>query len=247
MIPSTSLNTNNYIYVRSVQTKISYTYVLGIGGLKKKYLIDDLTEKAKLLPGEALANVSIQSKLKIFLGIVIIKDFIATGQVVRFIDDKINQENVALVNKTYYELNANVGGYDGDLLSSLPITQISVNLQESVQFPEKMYGFKFAPKRAAEAYAEALYHKKGLNAWTPEAKNVMEIIIERFDKSDNYIHGYARIKDENGKIVSKILIEGGENYGRTLEERFYQAFYIAGQKAYAKWSELYMRSHQSDV
>lgn len=53
MIPSTALNTNNYMYVRSVQAKISYTYVFGIGGFGEKYLIDDLTKKAKLLPGEA--------------------------------------------------------------------------------------------------------------------------------------------------------------------------------------------------
>jgi PBP1b-binding outer membrane lipoprotein LpoB len=65
------LSSNNFHIVKTVSAEVSATYVLGIGGLSRSALKDnvvaELTRKAQLTGQQALINVTVHNSSKMFL------------------------------------------------------------------------------------------------------------------------------------------------------------------------------------
>lgn len=65
------LSKANFHVVKTVSSKVSSTYIFGIGGLSKKALknnaVAELTKKAELTGSQALVNVTVKSAVKTLL------------------------------------------------------------------------------------------------------------------------------------------------------------------------------------
>ena len=82
------LSQNNFKVVKTVSTKVSATYVFGIGGLSKKALktnaVAELTKKANLTGPQALVNVTVKQSGFTIIGIYTKCIFVAEGTVIEF-------------------------------------------------------------------------------------------------------------------------------------------------------------------
>lgn len=236
MLPSTALSSNNYTYVRDVSAKISYTYVLGIGGLKGKDIVEKLAENANLLPGEALVNVGISSKFKFFL-VAGVRDFVATGQVVRFTDGASNTSEFEQAQRKYEGISSRLSGYDGDLLSALPVSAVNVEFTSPAEAAMAKYGVSLNKGQIEDIVISSLTKKKN-TSYDAASDKSMNITIVRVDK-DACVHGYATIKDNAGVVAANVIFDGAGLMGRTPEELFLDSFKNAGNNVYLKWFNLY--------
>ena len=68
---SVVLSQANFHVVKTVQAKVSATYIFGLGGLSKKALknnaIAELTKEARLTGSQALINITVKSAVKTVL------------------------------------------------------------------------------------------------------------------------------------------------------------------------------------
>ena len=81
------LSQNNFHIVKTVDAKVSATYVFGIGGIGKKALhnnaIAELTKKAELTGSQALVNVTVKTTTKVIF-FVVKTTLYAEGTVIEF-------------------------------------------------------------------------------------------------------------------------------------------------------------------
>ncbi len=87
------LSENNYSIVGSVETELSSTYILGIGGLSKKALytnaMSELSRKANLTGSQALINVSLSTHIEVAWILWRRYTIIAHGTIIEFHDKGI--------------------------------------------------------------------------------------------------------------------------------------------------------------
>lgn len=88
MSDSASLSSNNFKYVKLAQGEAKTTLIFGFGGMKQNAMVaaakSDLIQKNPLKEGQTLANVSVDFKYAIYLGIVIVNKATVTADIVEF-------------------------------------------------------------------------------------------------------------------------------------------------------------------
>jgi len=236
-------DSNNFEYVRSVESDVSFTYILGFGGLTDKDVYEKLKENAGLLPGEALVNVTLKRTTKIFLGIVIKANFHASAQVVRYTDGNYldmmsiyeakEQNDADLV--TVATLKRRVSGYDGDILSAFPAS-VSVSFNMTAKKLLSSYGVSISSRSAADAVMEGFNAFTKENKLNREAMNHMEVIVTDCSASGD-ITGYAIVKNEYGEEILKIYTSGtGLKTKRDYESMYLNAFKEIGVNIFNKFS-----------
>lgn len=82
------LQEDNFHVVKTVEAKVSQTYILGIGGLSPKALksnaVAELTEKANLSGSQALINVTVKEDIQAVYVFWFKRTVRATGTVIEF-------------------------------------------------------------------------------------------------------------------------------------------------------------------
>ena len=89
MANSAALGSNNFSYVQmNMQGTSTATYIMGIGGLAKKTLVNEAKQEMlksnPLQSNQTLANLTVNWKSSYYLGIVVITKCTVTADVVEF-------------------------------------------------------------------------------------------------------------------------------------------------------------------
>lgn len=187
--PTTSLDSDNYVYVSAFSEDVTNTYVFGIGGMKSRNPLQQLLAKANLKAGEALANISVLTHVRCILGIVTTKTTTVTAQKVRFIDGSVG--------------NAAPVGVVSENTSSSSV----VAVEQTVASEEEPNEFELPQERKEELDALIASQKNVLGAY----KNYLveaEAAIKAGDKKaavDNYASG--KYLYENGEILHRQYLD----------------------------------------